>query len=47
VVQVIVAEVAVSPPEATALITGSARVEKVKLVDVVVPAELVDRTSKS
>jgi hypothetical protein len=48
VVQVIVAEVVVKPPEATALITGmDDGVEKVKFVDVAVPAELVDKTSKS
>jgi hypothetical protein len=48
VVQVIVAEVAVTPLEVTALITGAGTgVEKVKFADVAVPAESVDITAKS
>jgi hypothetical protein len=43
-----VAEVAVTPLEATALIMGTdAGVENVKLPDVVVPAESPEATSKS
>jgi hypothetical protein len=48
VVQVTVAEVAVTPLEATALITGiDVGVENVKLPDVAVPAESPEATSKS
>jgi len=46
VVQVIVADVAVTPLEATALITGrAADVENVKFAEVAVPAESVDITA--
>ena len=46
VVQVIVADVAETPLELTALITGiAAGVEKVKFADVAVPAASVDITS--
>ena len=46
VLHVTIADVAVSPEDVTALITGTvASVEKVKLADVAVPAESVERTA--
>lgn len=46
VVQLIVARVAATPPEVTALITGiDAGVAKVKFADVAVPAESPDKAA--